>query len=83
VAHAIDRTSIALDQIRNFPNSEGRREDERLLAEVKRELAEKQSVVQRLMSEETLLEQDVAAEQTRWTDFNRRLEERERALTPR
>jgi hypothetical protein len=83
-ATPLERGAKGLEEhIRDFPNSQGRREDEKELAEVKRELAEKQSVVQRLMTEETLLEQDIAAEQNRWTDFNRRLEELERALTPR
>ena len=39
--------------------------------------------VQRLFAEETIVIQELAAEQNRWTDFNRRLEELERALARR
>jgi len=71
------------ERIRDFPNSQGRPEDEKELAEVKRSLSEGQSQVQRLITESTILEQDIAAEQNRWTDFNRRLEDLDRVLTPR
>jgi hypothetical protein len=36
--------------------------------------------VQRLTAEETFLTPDIAAEQNRWSDFNQRLEELDRAL---
>ena len=36
--------------------------------------------VQRLIAEEAMLVQDLAAEQNRWTDFNQRLEELERTI---
>jgi hypothetical protein len=37
----------------------------------------------RLVAEEAVLAQDVATEQNRWTDFNQRLEDLERALARR
>jgi hypothetical protein len=39
--------------------------------------------VQRLSTEETILAQDLASEQSRWADVNQRLEELERALERR
>ncbi len=39
--------------------------------------------MQRVTAEETLLTQDIAAEQNRWSDFNQRLEEIERGLDRR
>jgi chromosome segregation ATPase len=66
--------------IETFPNSEGRRDLEFELKLVKTELGRKAAEVQRLANEESLLGQDIATEQTRWTDFNQRLEELERAL---
>jgi hypothetical protein len=39
--------------------------------------------VQRLLTEESLLTQDISSEQNRWTEFNQRLEELERALARR
>jgi chromosome segregation ATPase len=66
--------------IRDFPNSAGRGDAEKELAQLKAELARRQAEVQRLTAEESLLAQDIAAEQNRWTDFNQRLEELERVL---
>jgi len=50
------------------------------IKEAKAELARISAEVQRLSAEETLLVQDIAAEQNRWNDFNQRLDELERAL---
>lgn len=66
--------------IRDFPNSEGRRDAEYELTQVKPQLARVLADVQRMTAEETLLTQDIAAEQSRWTEFNQRLEELERRL---
>ncbi len=80
----LERQAKELEEsIRAFPNSQGRPDAEIELADVKRALSESQSQVQRLITESTLLEQDIGAEQNRWADFNRRLEDLERALTPR
>ena len=49
----------------------------------KAEVTRRRAEVRRLMNEEILLSQDVAAEQARWTELNQRLEELERALVRR
>lgn len=69
--------------IRDFPNSEGRREDEKQLAGLKAELARRHIEMQRLTAEESFLTQDIAAEQNRWSEFNQRLEDLERTLSRR
>ena len=46
-------------------------------------LAPMKTEVQRLEVEQHLLIQDIAAEQSRWSDFNQRLEELDRALSRR
>jgi hypothetical protein len=50
------------------------------LKELQAEVARRRAEVQRLTLEETSLMQDIGAEQSRWTEFNQRLEELERAL---
>jgi hypothetical protein len=50
---------------------------------LKRESGVTQAEVQRLLSEESFLVQDIATEQARWSDFNQRLEELDRALARR
>jgi hypothetical protein len=59
----------------------GRRENE--LADAKVEWRRLNADVQRLAAEEAALAGDLAAEQDRWTDFNRLLEDLERALARR
>jgi chromosome segregation ATPase len=59
---------------------EERQQLEMMLATHKRQAARLASDIQQIMSEEAALAGDVATEQTRWTEFNRRLEELERAL---
>jgi chromosome segregation ATPase len=71
------------ERIRDYPNSQARGEDERKLAEIKAELAKRQAEVQRLITEESSLTQDISAEQNLWAEFNQRLEELERALARR
>ena len=66
--------------IDDHPNSQGRRDAEFELAQLKAEHGRQRADVERLLNEESLLSQDIAAEQARWTDFNQRLEELERAL---
>lgn len=68
------------ETMRGFPNSEGLPEFEKALTQLKGELARRRTEVQRLTAEESALAQDISAEQNRWTDFNQRLEELERAL---
>lgn len=63
--------------------SEGHRLAEENLKERKAEVARRRADVQRLIAEESYLVQDIAAEQNRWSEFNQRLEELERALRRR
>ena len=56
---------------------------EEMLKEKKAEVTRRRAEVQRLMAEELLLAQDVAAEQARWTELNQRLEELERSFLRR
>jgi chromosome segregation ATPase len=65
------------------PPTEDRRLAEDNLKELRTRVARRRAEVQRLTAEEALLTQDIAAEQGRWTDFNQRLEELERALSRR
>ena len=65
------------------PTPEIRRGRERELADAKAEWARLNGDVQRLTAQETALAADLAAEQNRWTDFNRLLEELERTLARR
>ena len=53
------------------------------VVDTRKDLAQKQAQLQRAMTEQTLIEQDIATEQSRWTDFNQRLEDLERALARR
>jgi chromosome segregation ATPase len=77
----LERQAKQLEEtIRDFPNSEGRRDAEKELAQLKVLLARGHAEVQRVTAEETLLTQDIAAEQNRWSEFNQRLEELERGL---
>ena len=77
----LERKAKEMQQIlRDFPNSEGRPVSEAEFAELKTELARRYKEIGRLTAEESLLVQDIATEQSRWTDFNQRLEELERAL---
>ena len=69
--------------IQNFPNSQNRGQAEAELEMVKSAIARKSEDVQRLSADESMLVQDVTAEQNRWTDFNQRLDELERALNRR
>jgi hypothetical protein len=61
-------------------DSEARRLAEDNLKEFKAEVARRRAEVQRLLTEEAFLTQDISAEQNRWADFNQRLEDLERAL---
>jgi chromosome segregation ATPase len=59
-----------------------REEIEHVLVARRRELAQINTEVQRLNVEESALATDVTNEQARWTEFNQRLEDLERALRP-
>jgi len=54
-----------------------------ILAGMKKQAAAAQANVDRLAAEEIQLTQDLAAEQARWTEINQRLDELERALSPK
>jgi chromosome segregation ATPase len=69
--------------LRDHPNAELRTEIEPEVGRLKRELSDKRAQAQALGNEEAVLAQDIAAEQNRWSDFNRLLEELERALARR
>jgi DNA repair exonuclease SbcCD ATPase subunit len=64
-------------------DAETRRGREGEFRALKTEWSRVNTDVQRLSAEETVLVQDIAAEQNRWTEFNQRLEELERALARR
>jgi chromosome segregation ATPase len=81
---ALEARARDLDQeIRDHPNSQNRAEAEEEVGRLKRSLSERRAAVQSLANEEAVLAQDIAAEQNRWSDFNRLLEELERALAKR
>jgi len=56
---------------------------EDVLPRVKRDAMQAAAEVQRLQGDESSLLQDITNEQNRWTEFNQRLEELERALPRR
>ena len=57
-------------------------EIEQMLAGRRRELAQVSTELQRLTAEESISATEVTNEQARWTEFNQRLEDLERALRP-
>ena len=59
-----------------------REELEHILATRRRELAQVNTEVQRLSAEESAVATDATNEQARWTEYNQRLEDLERALRP-
>jgi hypothetical protein len=59
---------------------EERQQLDLMLTTHKRQAARHAAELQQLLSEEAALANDVVSEQTRWTEFNQRLEELERAL---
>ncbi|SRR6266567_4116286 len=65
------------------PNDPHREEFTGMLETLKHVLVDRRAVVTRLSGEDAQLTQDIAAEQTRWTEINQRLDEMERALTRR
>ena len=80
----------ATDQVSRFEkgsreslNAEQRRDMEDVLPRVKRDAMQAAAEVQRLQGDESSLLQDISNEQNRWTEFNQRLEELERALPRR
>ena len=54
-----------------------------VIAQAKREIADRKTRVARLAAEENQLSADIATEQARWTDINGRLDDLERSLTKR
>ena len=66
------------------PSGEGpsREELEDMRADHQRRLAQLRTEIQRLSAEESVYATDLASEQARWTEFNQRLEDLERALRP-
>lgn len=66
--------------IRESADPAERKQAESGIDELQREHQRTAANLQRLQSEETALNGEITAEQTRWNDINRRLEELERAL---
>jgi hypothetical protein len=75
-----ERVKGLVDSLSEPADSETRRGREGELRQAKVEWSRVNADAQRLSAEETLLAQDIATEQSRWTEFNQRLEELERAL---
>jgi hypothetical protein len=68
---------------RESTDAEVRSETEHEIKSLKSEIGRLQADAVRLTNEETALNQEIASEQGRWTEFNQRLEEIERSLTRR
>jgi predicted nucleic acid-binding Zn-ribbon protein len=69
--------------VRTNPGSDEREELERDLPQMRKHLAALTFETQRLLAEEANLSSVISAEQNRWTDINRALDELERALSRR
>ena len=66
--------------IKDAPNAEEREQANHMLGMMKGEITDANNEVQRLTVEEASTAADIASEQSRWNDFNQRLEELERSL---
>jgi predicted nucleic acid-binding Zn-ribbon protein len=81
---AMEEVGDRLNQLekvaREAADSEMRRDVESAIPGLKKEAAHRSHEFQRLQADEAALVQEIAAEQNRWTEFNQRLEELERAL---
>jgi hypothetical protein len=77
------RVKEEAEGVKLFDDPDVRRGREAQLLAAKLEWSRKNAEVQRLIAEDASLTQDIGAEQSRWTDFNQRLEDLERALAPR
>jgi predicted nucleic acid-binding Zn-ribbon protein len=75
-----DRVATFERVARETTDAEKRRDLEGALAATRSEAERAAAEVQRLQTDETTVSQDISAEQARWSDFNQRLEELERAL---
>ena len=64
-------------------NAEEQREIENMIEMQKQQIAMSEKRRQELLGEESLLAQQIAADQSRWSDVNSQLDELERSLTPR
>ena len=82
----LDRVKGAMKMLESGDRQPGAPPDEDvgpMLAGMKGEVASAQGNVDRLSAEEAQLTQDVTTEQTRWIEFNQRLDELERSLARR
>jgi len=66
--------------IKDSPNAEEREQASHMLGMMKVEITDANNELQRLTAEEASTAADIAGEQSRWNDFNQRLEELERSL---
>jgi predicted nucleic acid-binding Zn-ribbon protein len=64
-------------------NADEQREFEGMIEVHKQQMAITEKRRQELLSEDALLAQQIAADQSRWSDVNNQLDELERSLTPR
>jgi hypothetical protein len=77
--HQLQLTQIEA-AIKDASNVEDREQANHMLVIVKSEITNSQAEVQRLTVEEASTAAEIASEQNRWSEFNQRLEELERAL---
>jgi hypothetical protein len=63
-----------------MPSADARRECEANFSRMKQQLADQQAREEQLRAQGRDLENALSAEQARWSDFNSRLDELERAL---
>jgi hypothetical protein len=68
------------NRLREGVSAEAQQELEQELKKWRAQLARADADVKRLTAEETMLPQDIAAEQNRWSEINQRLEELDRGL---
>jgi hypothetical protein len=81
--NVLQQQSAIQTRLRDNPNDPHREDFTGMLGHFPREIVNRRGVVSRLSAEETQLTQDIAAEQTRWTEINQRLDEMERGLVKR
>jgi chromosome segregation ATPase len=78
-----DRMRNGQRELEDNPEPARRSQLQDSLADLKQQLARATAEIQRLQTEESEVAAQVSSEQARWTEINQRLEELDRALTPR
>lgn len=82
VSHSTTQLQALEERLGQINDPERRQNVEQQIGAIKANLASVERQRQELSTEEALLSQQLAAEQGRWSDFNERLEQLERSLTP-